>query len=584
MTFALQQITRSETILFTLLLMCLLATGCKKTGEAKDTSTLEEVDDTAMLEEPVDTSAQRRAQNPEEELFIPTAERTMRFEIDGDDADWKDVNRRDFDARDAIMDGQRSWKSKADASMNIGAVLDSNYLYALIEVRDDKILRDGEDSIRLWLRDPKLEQIMSTMPEGISIEDDLIHDVALEIRPDGSHTLMQDDVTLPEDAVTLTSTTFKGGWRIEAAIALETLPFVASLPLSRLAFRVDMHDSDKKGSDKAQTILSMMPYERDEPPRFAAISTEEGLLPHLGARGVITRVDGVGYWRRDEQHWTFTPLERVPKVWRNMTDTSLFFNNLSASLECPSLDQKRILLEAYTTRSERHRIGLMLCSESSQDTCPEDARTNLYWIHLARNESGEYDIKRNLAIFKEPIAQCRTQAAKGEVFHDQFATLPLDFVNANVWVVSWREQLQDRQYESVRHVIQFVSAKSGELMGNSHALFAREDDGTERVETINTSYFIDVDDEEGLDLCEIERHREQDCQSHQRGCTTRQRGETTMTHIKLWNNESERYVSYALRRHDGCPANFDLTQGEGYLLFHTGTRVGLLPSILNKDD
>lgn len=576
--------------IFRISLLCIFCIsvqlGCKSDeGKRKDVSLLPAEDDTAMLEEPVLRKTASTAPGKEEALFIPMAGAEMSLEIDGDRGDWSGFKSRSFDDSDAIIDGRRDWKGGKDASMEVSAHADANYFYLLVDVRDDTILSGGQDAVHLWLRDPKLEQIMSSLPKGVSVEDDLTHDLGITILPDGSFSVIGEELDIPKGAVTLSTSTRRGGWLLEAAIAIEVMPFIASLPLSELAFRVDLHDGDKKSKRGAQTIMSMLPYERDDRPRFALLATPEGLAPHLDARGIVARADGVGYWRRESEHWQFNSLEALPKIWRAVSDTSEFFKDLDEPLTCPSRDQQLLTLEAYTTRSARHRIGLVLCSARTtrKGSCPKDAQTELFWVHLARDDSGAYTTKRRISVFEKPLPQCRTEAVKGELLRDHFSTLPLDFVNANIWAVSWRERLDDSTYAYVRHAVQLLSAKTGELMGDVHPLLEREDDGKERVETITMSYFTEVDDVEGLDICEVERLLEQDCASYQRGCTTRSRGSSVMTHISLWAPENEQFERYVERRHKGCPSKFDLSQREGYLLFHTGSRVGLLPSVLNKD-
>ena len=184
-----------------------------------------------------------------------------------------------------------------------------------------------------------------------------------------------------------------------------------------IAFRIEVLDGDSSREDDYQTRLEILPSPQDSPPRFILLSLDAfgGILPHMDTRGASARPDGVGYWRRDDAQWTYTSLERITTTWRYLQDTATFTKDLDTPLTCPSKDQTPSILEAYTTKSTRHRVGLILCATQadSDGTCSEDAQTQLLWVHLHRKRDEQLYSKRSeLEVFDKPLSQCRRSAPK----------------------------------------------------------------------------------------------------------------------------------------------------------------------------
>lgn len=590
--------SRALPLFFFLLASLLVATSCKGDHAQKGShlDLLPEGDRAAMLDEPIEGRRTMPAgeAGDEDSFFIPLATDEMPFSLDGNTSDWSDYRARDFDSKSFIVDGKKHWKGSRDAGLEVRSHRDENFIYFALFARDETVLMEGQDSILISLRDPKLEEMKTTLPQGVNLLDELVHDVNLTIYPDGAYNLQSaGDVQPRQESVSIAPLEgVAGGWGAEVAIAIEALPFVASLPVSEIAFRMELRDGDSKRSQGYQTLLEILPTESGDPPRYALLSMEEqgGFLPHLDTKGAVLRADGVGYWRQEASHWTYHSLEQTTKTWRLMADASKFLDNASDTVSCPSQDQELLVLEAYRTRSGRHRVGLFLClqREDKDGACDREARTQLYWMHLMRGrDEALYERQSMLEVFDEPLPQCRIRPAlQGGRVATSFGTLPLDFVNANVWAVSWKESTgpQDDQYSYLRHATRFINARSGKFMGPSQTLLEREDDGRERRETINMNYFIKIDGDEHYDICEIGRIREQDCKGFQQGCKTRQHGEGLSRYVQLWKQDKNLFERQLIRHHPNCPSDISLSKREGYLLFHTGSRVGLLPSILNKEE
>lgn len=556
---------------------------------------LPEGDRAAMLDEPVEGSRTIMAgeAGQEDNFFIPLATDEMPFTIDGDRADWQDYKERSFDDKAHIVDGKKHWKGARDASLEVRSHRDENFIYFELFARDDTVLLEGQDAILISLRDPKLEEMSASLPQGVNLLDELVHDVNLTIYPDGEFILQSaGDVQPRKESVLLAPLDdVKGGWGAELAIAVEALPFLASLPVTEIAFRMELRDGDAKKSKSPQTLLEILPTEPGDTPRYALLSMEDqgGFLPHIDTRGAVLRADGVGYWRQDETNWTYNSLEQTTTTWRLMSDASEFLSGVADKITCPSRDQELLMLEAYRTRSGRHRVGLFLCLHKESDgACDPDARTQLYWMHLMRRQDEtSFEKQSSLEVFDESLQQCRIHPAKeGGKVATSFGMLPLDFVNANVWAVSWKEATSkdSSRYSYLRHATRFINARSGKFMGPAQTLLEREDDGRERRETINMNYFIKIDDDDHYDICEIGRVREQDCKGFQQGCKTRDHGEGLSRYVQLWKQEDNHFEKQLVRHHPNCPSDISLSKREGYLLFHTGSRVGLLPSILNKEE
>lgn len=585
--------TRLHTVLSSGVFLSLALTACKSDkSQQKDVDLFAAQDNTAMLEEPVERRVTKAGAPTEDDaFFIPAADTTMAFTIDGDFQDWSEHKQKSFDSKSNIVEGRKHWKGKRDTSLDLRAYADTNYIYFQFDISDDKVLSDGQDSLVINMRDPKLAEMMETLPEGVNILDDLVRDIKIKLRPDGTASLLHASTELPQDSVTFATSTSSSGWGGEVAISVEALPFVASLPMEDIAFRIEVLDGDSSREDDYQTRLEILPSPQDSPPRFILLSLDAfgGILPHMDTRGASARPDGVGYWRRDDAQWTYTSLERITTTWRYLQDTATFTKDLDTPLTCPSKDQTPSILEAYTTKSTRHRVGLILCATQadSDGTCSEDAQTQLLWVHLHRKRDEQLYSKRSeLEVFDKPLSQCRRSAPKDKKLVKNFSMLPLDFVNANVWAVSWKEQLLSpgESYGYLRHATRLLNAKQGSFMGPAQTLLERTDDGDTRTETINMNYFIHIDRDDHYDICEIGRIKEQSCEDFQQGCKTNPHGEGIRRYFQLWVDDNNAFEKQLIRNHKNCPSEISLSNTPGYLLFHTGSRVGLLPSILNKDD
>lgn len=576
--------------------------GCSGSKEAqkkdqkKDQAEGSEEDDADFLDDPVDVKrADRRKPAQSGEVFIPTAPAEPALPIDGEASGWDLKKARSFGGKEHVEDGARFWSGDSDASLRVAVESDEGFLYFWLEVKDDTIIEERDDrgevvdGVVLWLRDPKLERLAERLPPGVEASEDLVTDFALVFTPDGlvkRHDGFGDEF----EALAVQSVPFKssGGWGVEVAIALEALPHLYSLPLTEVAFRVEQLDGDEPKRPGVQTLVSMLPRASKGAPRYAKLGTG-GVLPHRDAQGGVATYEPLGYWTREAQAWSYTSLEVVPRYWRYLEaeDAEGFEEALRSSKTlrelCNTSRNDMRLFSPMQSRSGKHRVGLMLCAAREvRGRCKGDARSKLYWVHMTPAGDG-WELEEHADVYDGELKQCEREALEGEPLYENFSMMPLDFISTDIWAVGWTRSLSERGYrEEIEGSWLFDARRGG---SRSAALVSRKviADGDTRTLSTTRSYFVAVDDVSGYDLCEVEDLEEQDCRGFDSRCETRRHGKTRLTHIKLWVPDAGVFEPYMLSKHPGCKAtNFRFAEREGYMLLHTGGRVGLLPSVANS--
>lgn len=579
-----------------LLISFALLSACSSPAQQrnKDGSLAEDDDPTALLDDPVNLPKSRKATvkaQDDASYMLPQAGQKPGMPIDGKFEGWDAKSLKTFTDKSLVELGPQFWSGPDDLSMRVGLKSDDSFVYLWLEVKDDVVIEQDDergnpvDAVVVWLRDPKLESMFSSLPDGVSVDRDIVTEIALAFSPSGRVRLLESQgQELPDGVVWSESFKTPTGYGVEVALRAEVFPFVASMPLAQMAFRVEALDGDEPKRLGVQSRMSMLPRKGAEAPRFA-LTDLGGMLPSWPVDGVPGRADGLGLWRRkaDKKSWAYTSYEVLPKHWVYMDELS----GLEQQLKKQDIFQKvcnkarfdASMLEAYRSISDKHRAGLFLCSARKLNgRCPDQAQSRLFWVHMARKDD-LWELKQSVEVFSEPMSQCADAPVDGELFRRSFATFPLDFAGSMIWAIGWKEEQRASGYyaQADKVAILNLARKEQQLVGEVSPQQITAEEDTRSLSEVKI-YFVELDDEPGFDICEIERVQEQTCRSLNAQCQTRANGTSTLTHVKTWSPAKGAFEPYLLSKHPLCTHDFSLDKQAGYMLMHLGNRIGLLPS------
>lgn len=588
---------RFYAVVSSLLILSSAAAGCS-TSNTKGVDPFAAADEdqarqTDMLDAPVErrTTASRHTGASTVDpgvLILPDPPAEMSKTIDADVSDWDGTKARKFGQKDHVVSGEQFWTGGPDASFRVGVDSDGGRVYFWVDVRDDHVIDAASedvmaDGIILWLRDPKLEEIVDSLPKGMAEKSNVRPEMAILFTPDGQFWRYdQKGGTLYRTGIDAKTKKMKNGYRLEAALSLGVLQQVASLPTEDIAFRVEVMDGDETDRRGEQTRMSMLPDENG--PRFALFNVG-GWLPYEQAQGQPPRPGALGRWQLQDGTWSFQSFEVRPVHWLVLQDVSGFdealANSKTLSELCPAATSERTLVEAYQSRSGRHRAGLVYCGpRAPSGQCPDDAESHLYWVHL-KPQKEDWKLAEFAEITEKPLAQCAGAPRDDGEFYSEFSLLPMEMLGGSVWGVGFKKTFSNRAQELEERGIWFANPSSQKpYMGKA---INERTDATRGERTVSKShvYLALVDDKKGLDLCEVERLEEQSCSGLNRSCETLEHGEMVRTHIKMWVPDKGRFEPYLLTKHKRCNASFDFSKRRGFLLLNEAGRLGALASPAN---
>jgi predicted small secreted protein len=544
-----------------------------------------------MLDAPVKRGSStrprtRRARSDEGILVLPEPPKDKKKVIDGEVDDWSTRTARAFDSKSHVVDGEQFWDGGADASFRVGVDSDAGHVYVWVDVRDDTVIDAASedvmaDGIILWLRDPKLEEIVDSLPKGMAEKKNIHPEMAILFTPDGQFWRYDEKGgRLYRTGIDATTKKMKNGYRLEASLSLGVLGQVASLPTEDIAFRVELMDGDETDRRGEQTRMSMLPDEGG--PRFALYNVG-GWLPYEQAQGHPPRPGALGRWELADGTWSFQSFEVRPNHWLVLDDVSSFDSALGKSEAlnelCPAATSSRVLLEAYESQSGRHRTGLVLCGPRAPGgRCPADATSHLYWVHLKPADQG-WTLSEYTEASEKPLPQCARDPRPDGELYGEFSMLPMEMLGSSVWGIGFKRTYSSDVKQVEERGIWFVKPTSKEpFLGKAinERTHATRD---QRTVSKTNVYLALVDDKKGLDLCEVERLEEQSCRGLNRSCTASDHSKVVRTHIKMW--ESGRFEPYLLTKHKRCNADFDFSKRRGFMLLNEAGRLGALASPAN---
>lgn len=576
--------------LLTLALLFTCACSSQDHAQKKDAA---DEDPTALLDAPVNIKKNNKDKvipQDGDKAMMPQAAKAPAMPIDGKFDGWDASSLKTFTNKDLVELGAPFWDGADDLSMRVGVKSDADFVYFWLEVKDDKVIEQDDergqpvDAIVLWLREPKLEAMFANMPEGVSVDRDVVTDLAIAFSPTGRAQLLGDkSAQLTSGVVWSEGFRTATGYGVEVAVRAEVFPFVATLPMPELAFRVEALDGDEPKRLGVQSRMSMLPRKDSEAPRYALLSLG-GLLPSWPVEGVPGRADGLGLWRRHkDKTWRYTPYEVLPRHWVYMNDMAPFEKQLGQQdlfkTVCNKARFDSTLLEAYRSISDKHRVGLLRCAQRPvNNKCPDQSQTRLFWVHMSRKDD-MWELKTELEVFTEPMNQCADSAANGELFRDKFTIYPLDFASSYIWAVGWQEEQRASGYyaQASKIAILNVGRKVKPLVGELTPYSLTAEDNTRTLSEVKV-YLTELDDVKGYDICEIEKLQEQTCRSLNSQCQTREHGQSKLTHVKTWSPTMNSFEPYLYSKHPLCTHDFTLDKQPGYMLVHLGSRIGMLPS------
>jgi hypothetical protein len=519
-------------------------------------------------------------------LVLPDPPEAKKKVIDGEVDDWSARDARRFGSKSHVVDGPQFWDGGTDASFRVSVDSDAGHVYFWVDVRDDKVIDAASedvmaDGIILWLRDPKLDEIVESLPEGMAEKANIDPEMAILFTPDGQFWRFgKTGGKLYRTGIDAATKKMNNGYRLEAALSLGVLGQVASLPTDNVAFRVEVMDGDESDRRGEQTRMSMLPDETG--PRFALLNVG-GWLPYEKAQGQPPRAGALGHWALEGGVWIFRSFEVRPNHWLVLDDSSSFDKALSDSKTlselCPAATSKRTLVEAYQSQSGRHRAGLVLCGPRAPGgRCPSDATSHLYWVHLRPADDG-WRLAKYTDVTEKPLPQCARDPRPDGALYSEFSMLPMEMLGSSVWGISYKKTYSSRAEQLEQRGIWFVKPRSKEpFLGEAINERTHATRG-ERTISKTRVYLALVDDKKGLDLCELERLEQQSCRGLNRGCTTGKHGKVVRTHTKMW--EAGRFEPYMLTKHKRCNASFDFSKRRGFMLMNEAGRLGALASPAN---
>jgi hypothetical protein len=595
---AMQILTRAAALLACVSLLAISSGACSTSSPqgVDPLAAAEETDPLDLLDKPVKRragpaadAAGRSATVDQPVLVLPLPPAETKKTIDAKLDDWNERRAKTFRGDQKIVDGKQFWRGNDDASFKVGVDADLGHVYLWVEVQDDKVI-DAEskdimsDGVIVWLQDPKLKDVIESLPEGMAEKSDLHTEIGILFTPDGQFWRFDHNGSgLYRAGITAETRKTDEGYRVELALTLGVLGQVASLPTESIAFRVELMDGDEPGRRGEQTRMSMLPDEKG--PRFALYGVG-GWLPYVPAHGQPPRPGALGRWMLKEGTWSYHSFEVVPNHWLVLQDTSGFQKTLDAAKVfdkiCPLATSERILVEAYQSTYGTHRAGLLLCGPRAPGgRCPKDAESRLYWVHL-RTDGTAWELARFTAVTDEALPQCATAARPGGELYSDFSLLPLEMLGSSVWGVGWKKTFSGRNESLLEKGIWFTNPGLKEPYMGVAISEKRHADRHERTISKSYVYLALVDKIRGLDICEIEHIEEQYCRGFERGCSTREHGELVRVHVKLWDPHKQRFETYLQTKHRGCSAvGFDFSTRRGFMLLNEAGRLGALASPAN---
>ncbi|MFB6350961.1 MAG: sugar-binding protein, partial [Bradymonadaceae bacterium] len=519
------------------------------------------------------------------EHSVPEPPEKMSKTVDGKFGDWESAEFKEFGARDYVVEGTQFRNGRDDLSAEIAAQTDKGHLYLAIDVHDETVIdaksvEPFADGAVLWLRDPGLSDLRESLPETVT-DGDIKSEIGILFTPDGQFWKQLKEGKLYRKGVDAATVDTKSGYRIEIALEVGVMGQASKLPMPEVGFRVDVIDGDNRDRRGKQTRLTTVKPTEDDDPRYALIDFE-GWRPYASLAGDPPREDALGRWKLAEKGWTFEPIEVAPERWRLLPNT----DKLQAVLDgrektpdlCPDAKSDGRLVDAYASKTGRDRIALMVCGNRAHNgECPPDAKTGLLWIHF-KKESGSLQLHRALQVTDEPLNQCAHQPAPGEPFYSTFSMTPLEMIGPAVWAVGWHKT-RETDAEQIRKTgIWMVNGNHDPLKVGSVQTSKKEAERRSRTISQSRVYLTKVDDNKGLDLCEIERIKEQRCRGFDRRCQTTDRGVETLAHIRRWKPEEGTFERLLVSKHENCQPPFKFAKRDAYMLFHRNERLGIIHS------
>ncbi len=503
--------------------------------------------------------------------------------IDANPDGWDLSHHRRIDSGEHVYDGAHNWDGPEDASFAVVVNHDESHVYFWVEVADDVVIPSDPtnllDGVVIRLRDPQLDDLLQALPSALRDRLDVAAESAIAITPDGQAAAYDTSRSLPSRSVWAAGQKTDRGYRLEVAVGLEALPYVAALPLQQLAFRVDLYDTDDATRSSPETRMTATIRSSGEP-RFAVVDTG-GLRPASAPAGGPPRDDALGVWRQRDGRWLFGSLEYFSGRWKpieDVTDVVEHIDDLGALPSiCTDYGRESHGVEAYEHRDGTHRVLLSICGTAPSGTsCPTSATSQLVWTSLEPADSDRWSVLDSFQLFDEPLDQCPFVASSGNRKYHNFSLLPFDPIDTWVWGIGYQVRLEQRRRKIHETNVAIVDPHTPD--------FVLRDRHIERVDAVHNArglynsriYLTDLNDEGGLDLCEIQEIKEQACRSLMTDCTTEDRGHEILSHVDLWNPEHHRFDEFMLARHRGCRADMGFEDFSGYKVLLIGHRLGLI--------
>ncbi len=489
--------------------------------------------------------------------------------VDGTGDGWDTLDLRSFDDEDHVVEGRHRWQGPDHLSFHAAVDTDDNHLYLIVDVHTDDV-DPNADAVELRLRDPGLDDMINDLPTLLQERFSLDYELTFSVAPDGSLSPL-DGSSLATDAIHTAGVSTVDGYRIEAAVSVDAFPYLRAFPLDALGFRLDVVTDHVRMSAATRS---------DGTPRYA-LYRDANLHPAHPPQKSPPRDDAIAVWQRQGTKWSFRSLEFLSPRWTHLGQNPEIVNSLvdaeAFPASCDPAEDDIRLVDAYEHRDGDLRTALWLCGTSADNApCPDHATSDLLWSTIEPYSSDQWIISEAFSVLQSPFDQCPLETADDGPLAQDFSMLPLDLIGPDVWAIGFHRhrQTSNHFFEDTQAVLVDPGASNPILT----RLTLDHTDATNQHRSLERGriYLTDLNDQEGLDICQVDELIDQSCRSLMEDCQTRDRSHETMSVARLWNPDTHQFEDYPLAQHPQCRGSTNADSIDGYQLLLIDRRLGLI--------
>ena len=489
--------------------------------------------------------------------------------VDGTGDGWDTLDLRSFDDEDHVVEGRHRWQGPDHLSFHAAVDTDDNHLYLIVDVHTDDV-DPNADAVELRLRDPGLDDMINDLPTLLQERFSLDYELTFSVAPDGSLSPL-DGSSLATDAIHTAGVNTVDGYRVEVAVGVDAFRYLRRLPLDAVGFRLDVLSDPLRMSAAVRS---------DGSPRYA-LYEDASLLPTQAPDNAPPRDDALAVWQRDGQQWSFRSLEYLSSRWQHLGNphhivTSMIDADAFPSSCDPSSHDVR-LVDTYAHRDGDRRVALWLCgTPADDDPCPESATSELIWSELVPRSSDEWGVSQAFSVLDTPLDQCPVTVSDDQPLASDFSLLPLDLIGPDVWAIGFHRRGDTSNHILHETIATLIDPHASDPILSRMTLDRVDATTDSRTVESGQVFLTNLNDQEGLDICQVDEIKDQRCRGLMEDCQTRDRSHELMSSAELWNPDTHQFEDYPLSRHPMCRGSTAFESVDGYQLLVIDTRLGLI--------